>query len=108
MFETFGLKQEFSCYLGRRSIEANIEEDYYNDLLLFMTLLNTLQNKDLIQELFDNNQTNSNHKDTNTNNSIEVIHITSVDVVLRGLEFLIPLMNQEMLKVRKVCFFFVK
>jgi hypothetical protein len=58
-----------------------------------MTLLNTLQNKDLMQELFDNPNT------TTTNNTIENIRITSVDVVLRGLEFLIPLMNQEMLKV---------
>jgi hypothetical protein len=31
---------------GKRSAEANIEEDYYNDLLLFMTLLNTLHSYD--------------------------------------------------------------
>ncbi len=31
---------------GKRSAEANIEEDYCNDLLLFMTLLNTLHNID--------------------------------------------------------------
>lgn len=31
---------------GKKSVEANIEEDYFNDLLLFMTLLNTLHNID--------------------------------------------------------------
>lgn len=34
------------CIEGKRSAEANIEEDYCNDLLLFMTLLNTLHNID--------------------------------------------------------------
>ena len=58
-----------------------------------MTLLNTLQNKDLMQELFDNPLV--------TNQKIDKVHLTSSsDVVLKGLIFLIPLMNQEMLKVR--------
>ena len=35
---------------GKRSVEANVEEDYYNDLLLFMTLLNTLHNTDNLNE----------------------------------------------------------
>ena len=69
-----------------------------------MTLLNTLQNKDLMQELFDN----PNATTTLTNNTIENIRITSVDVVLHGLEFLIPLMNQEMLKVKKKIKIFLK
>ena len=28
--------------IGKKSIEAKVEEDFYNDLVLFMTLLNKL------------------------------------------------------------------
>lgn len=78
----------------KRSYEANIEEDYFNDLLLFMTLLNTLSSKELIQELFEG---------TVTRSSVDANTISTVDVVLKGLEFLIPLMNQEMLKFQALC-----
>ena len=72
-----------------------------------MTLLNTLQSKDEMQELFDtninsstmvkinHNSNSNNHTNENDNNKL-----SSVDVVLCGLKFIIPLMNQEMLKVR--------
>ena len=61
-----------------------------------MTLLNTLQSKDSIQELFDINSETAKEK--------EQYSIKSVDVVLCALEFLIPLMNQEMLKVKILIF----
>lgn len=49
------VQQTYECFLhliqvfskhnaGKRSVEANVQEDYFNDLLLFMTLLNTLHN----------------------------------------------------------------
>ena len=69
-----------------------------------MSLLNTLQSKDLMQELFDN----PNVTTTLTNNKIETIRVTSVDVVLHGLHFLIPLMNHEMLKVGELFLIFLK
>jgi hypothetical protein len=47
---------------SKKSVEANIEEDYFNDLLLFMTLLNTLHNIDNENEdtRFLNSQSSSN------------------------------------------------
>ncbi|CAF0887255.1 unnamed protein product [Brachionus calyciflorus] len=93
------------CFLGliqifakhnqkRRIIEANIEEDYFNDLLLFLTLLNTLHNIN-----YDNEDENRIlNQSTNQNDSLNVNQIKIIDVILTGLEFLIPLMNQEILK----------
>ena len=51
-------------FLGKKSIEANVEEDYYNDLLLFMTLLNTLHGIDNQNEdsRFLSNQTSPSGK----------------------------------------------
>jgi hypothetical protein len=85
---------------GKRSVEANIEEDYFNDLLLFMTLLNTLQNKDVINELFEDNATIKSKSDNGLKTPDKSPEVSSISVVLYGLEFLIPLMNEEMLKVR--------
>jgi hypothetical protein len=66
-----------------------------------MTLLNTLQNKDVINELFEDNSLTKPKYDTNGADIEEYrrTKISSIDVVLYGLEFLIPLMNEEMLKV---------
>ncbi len=68
-----------------------------------MTLLNTLQNKDVIYELFEDHSSmkNKNDHQINENNktSDKNIDVSSISVVLYGLEFLIPLMNEEMLKV---------
>lgn len=57
-----------------------------------MTLLNTLHNIDYDSEdnRFLTNQPSVNQQD----------QLTSIDIILMGLDFLIPLMNQEMLKVR--------
>ncbi len=50
-----------------------------------MTLLNTLHNID--DDLQNSNQSQSNNI------------ISAIDIILIGLEFLIPLMNKEILKV---------
>ena len=47
---------------SKRSNEANIEEDYYNDLLLFITLLNTLNN---IENDSDDSKFLNNHQTLN-------------------------------------------
>jgi hypothetical protein len=57
-----------------------------------------------MQELFDNPLVTP----TTTNNTIEIIRISTVDVVLHGLIFLIPLMNHEMLKVRRLKLLFIQ
>ena len=46
---------------GKKTVETTVEEDYFSDLLLLMTLLNTLHNIDNDNEdsRFLNNATNA-------------------------------------------------
>lgn len=88
---------------GKRSNEANIEEDYYNDLLLFITLLNTLNNID--NDTDNSNFLNNNQLVTKSQNGDQ---LNSADIILMGLEFLIPLMNREMLKFQALCIEYYK
>lgn len=69
----------------------NLEEDYFNDLLLLLILLNRLHNIN-----YDNDE--SRFLPIEPSNNEQNSFIKVIDVILIGLEFLIPLMNQEMLK----------
>ena len=87
-------------FLGKKSIEACAEEDYYNDICLFITLLNKLLNKDfdynsVVQFAIENTFNTASSSNRNTVAS-------AADIIILGLEFLIPLMNQDMLKVLNV------
>ncbi|RNA22307.1 exportin-4, partial [Brachionus plicatilis] len=87
-----GLIQIFAKHNQRRqSIDVNIEEDYFNDLLLFLTLLNRLHNIN-----YDNDENRFLPIEPSTNEQNSVIKV--IDVILIGLEFLIPLMSKEILK----------
>jgi hypothetical protein len=90
---------------SKHSNEANTEEDYYNDLLLFITLLNSLNNIDNDQN--EDSKFLNNHSILNKtiqNND----QLNSTDIILMGLEFLIPLMNREMLKFQSLCIEYFK
>jgi hypothetical protein len=69
---------------------VNIEEDYFNDLLLFIKLLNTLNKIDTDQQQFESERSKQKQLD-------------SIDIIITGLEFIIPLMNQELLKFQPLC-----
>jgi len=58
-----------------------------------MTLLNTLHNVD------NDAENDSNFLNNESTKQISNRQLKSVDIILVGLEFLIPLMNSEMLKV---------
>ncbi|XP_061176526.1 exportin-4-like [Saccostrea echinata] len=78
---------------GRRTVSDEEEEDRYNDILLTMELLTNLLSKDFIdfsdpaEEVFPQNGE----------------QVSAADVVLFGLNTIIPLMNEDLLAFPTLC-----
>ncbi|XP_033635740.1 exportin-4-like [Asterias rubens] len=73
---------------GRISVEALAEEEQYRDLSLMMELLSSLFSRDMFVFL----------DDEDVNSAIE-----SSDIVLHGLNIVVPLMNESLLKFPILC-----
>ncbi|XP_038078024.1 exportin-4-like isoform X2 [Patiria miniata] len=90
MYEvSLALLQAYSeANLGRTSVEVLAEEEQYRDLSLMMELLSSLFSRDMFVFL----------DDEDVNNAIE-----SSDIVLHGLNIVVPLMNANLLKFPILC-----
>ncbi|XP_077977331.1 exportin-4-like [Glandiceps talaboti] len=99
---SLSLLQTYSKYnAGKRSYDVTAEEDQYQDILLMMELLTNLLSKDFIDfgitdDIIagDTNQLPSN--------------VTAADIVLYGLNIIVPLMTAELLKFPSLCNHFYK
>lgn len=86
---------------GKKSIERDVEEEQFRDLLIIMELLSNLLSKDFIDlSPKDNNLNTSN--DANGNDT------TAADVCLFGLNIIMPLMSVELLKFPSLCIQYFK
>ena len=74
---------------GRKSFAADAEEEQYSDLLILMELLTDLLSKDFVDFGMTGDDKNQ------TTDSV----VNAADVVLYGLDIIVPLMSAELLKV---------
>jgi len=81
--------------VGRRSYSKEAEEEQYRDILLFMELLTNLLSKDFI--------------DLSPPDAQELDEaVTAADVCLFGLNIIMPLMSEELLKFPSLCLQYFK
>ncbi|KAM4682626.1 exportin-4 isoform 4-T4 [Amazona ochrocephala] len=84
--------------LGRQRIDVTAEEDQYQDLLLIMELLTNLLSKEFI-DFSDTDEVFRGHEPgQGTNRSV-----SAADVVLYGVNLVLPLMSQDLLKFPSLC-----
>ncbi|KAJ8027477.1 Exportin-4 [Holothuria leucospilota] len=89
------LRAYTDCNLGKRSREVGAEEDQYRDLSLIMQLLTHLISKDLVDFIFgDDPEGVGDHQDA---------RVSAGDIVLLGLNIVVPLINTEFLKFPNLC-----
>jgi len=81
--------------VGRRTYSKEAEEEQYKDILLFMGLLTNLLSKDFIDLSPPDSQ------DTEET-------ITAADVCLYGLNIIMPLMSEELMKFPSLCLQYFK
>ncbi|XP_076857923.1 exportin-4 [Brachyhypopomus gauderio] len=84
--------------LGRKRQDVTAEEDQYQDLLLIMELLTNLLSKEFIDfsdtdEVFRGQEQNADTTRT----------VSAADVVLFGVNIVLPLMSQDLLKFPSLC-----
>ncbi|XP_058247796.1 exportin-4 [Hemibagrus wyckioides] len=84
--------------LGRKRLDVAAEEDQYQDLLLIMELLTNLLSKEFIDfsdtdEVFRGQEQSSGGGRT----------VSAADVVLFGVNIVLPLMSQDLLKFPSLC-----
>ncbi|XP_017326270.2 exportin-4 [Ictalurus punctatus] len=84
--------------LGRKRLDVAAEEDQYQDLLLIMELLTNLLSKEFIDfsdtdEVFRGQEPSSGAGRT----------VSAADVVLFGVNIVLPLMSQDLLKFPSLC-----
>ncbi|XP_072542133.1 exportin-4 [Salminus brasiliensis] len=84
--------------LGRKRLDVAAEEDQYQDLLLIMELLTNLLSKEFIDfsdtdEVFRGQEQSSGAGRT----------VSAADVVLFGVNIVLPLMSQDLLKFPSLC-----
>ncbi|KAK2170788.1 hypothetical protein NP493_1142g00027 [Ridgeia piscesae] len=78
--------------IGRRSVSADTEEDQFSDLSLLMSVLTNLLSKDFIDFGF-----------TGDNSAVGSVVVSAADVVIYGLNIIVPLMTAELLKFPSLC-----
>ncbi|KAM6094186.1 exportin-4 [Chlamydotis macqueenii] len=79
--------------LGRQRIDVTAEEDQYQDLLLIMELLTNLLSKEFI-DFSDTDEVFRGHEPGQATNR----SVSAADVVLYGVNLVLPLMSQDLLK----------
>ncbi|ETE73661.1 Exportin-4 [Ophiophagus hannah] len=80
--------------LGRQRIDVTAEEDQYQDLLLIMELLTNLLSKEFI-DFSDTDEVFRGHEPGQATNR----SVSAADVVLYGVNLILPLMSQDLLKM---------
>ncbi|OXB81364.1 UNVERIFIED_CONTAM: hypothetical protein H355_001581 [Colinus virginianus] len=80
--------------LGRQRIDVTAEEDQYQDLLLIMELLTNLLSKEFI-DFSDTDEVFRGHEPGQATNRT----VSAADVVLYGVNLVLPLMSQDLLKM---------
>ncbi|MEQ2249558.1 Exportin-4 [Ilyodon furcidens] len=84
---------------SRKRSDATAEEDQYQDLLLIMELLTNLLSKEFI-DFSDNDEVFRNQEQgTPASNRT----VSAADVVLYGVNIVLPLMSQDLLKFPSLC-----
>ncbi|KAF7251050.1 Exportin-4 [Varanus komodoensis] len=84
--------------LGRQRIDVTAEEDQYQDLLLIMELLTNLLSKEFI-DFSDTDEVFRGHEPGQATNR----SVSAADVVLYGVNLILPLMSQDLLKFPSLC-----
>uniref|UniRef100_A0A8C6NQ42 Exportin-4 n=1 Tax=Nothobranchius furzeri TaxID=105023 RepID=A0A8C6NQ42_NOTFU len=84
---------------GRKRSDATAEEDQYQDLLLIMELLTNLLSKEFI-DFSDNDEVFRNQEQGAPASNRTV---SAADVVLYGVNIVLPLMSQDLLKFPSLC-----
>ncbi|XP_069058368.1 exportin-4 [Pleurodeles waltl] len=84
--------------MGRKRIDVTAEEDQYQDLLLIMELLTNLLSKEFI-DFSDTDEVFRGHEPSQTANR----SVSAADVVLYGVNIVLPLMSQDLLKFPSLC-----
>uniref|UniRef100_A0A3P9MVK9 Exportin-4 n=1 Tax=Poecilia reticulata TaxID=8081 RepID=A0A3P9MVK9_POERE len=84
---------------SRKRSDATAEEDQYQDLLLIMELLTNLLSKEFI-DFSDNDEVFRNQEQGTPASSRTV---SAADVVLYGVNIVLPLMSQDLLKFPSLC-----
>ncbi|GAB5566215.1 exportin-4 isoform X4 [Prionailurus iriomotensis] len=79
--------------LGRQRIDVTAEEEQYQDLLLIMELLTNLLSKEFI-DFSDTDEVFRGHEPGQAANR----SVSAADVVLYGVNLILPLMSQDLLK----------
>ncbi|XP_044524907.1 exportin-4 [Gracilinanus agilis] len=83
--------------LGRQRIDVTAEEEQYQDLLLIMELLTNLLSKEFI-DFSDTDDVFRHEPGQAANRSV-----SAADVVLYGVNLILPLMSQDLLKFPTLC-----
>ncbi|KAM6970209.1 LOW QUALITY PROTEIN: exportin-4 [Aplochiton taeniatus] len=85
--------------LGRKRNDASAEEDQYQDLLLIMELLTNLLSKEFI----DFSDTDEVFRGQEQGDPGSGRSVSAADVVLFGVNIILPLMSQDLLKFPSLC-----
>ncbi|XP_012863228.2 exportin-4, partial [Echinops telfairi] len=83
---------------GRQRVDVTAEEDQYQDLLLIMELLTNLLSKEFI-DFSDTDEVFRGHEPGQAANR----SVSAADVVLYGVNLILPLMSQDLLKFPTLC-----
>lgn len=94
----------FKHNFGKHSYESTSEDEQFSDLFILMDLLTNLLNKDVVDFWSVDENSNASGADGST----QVRRLSSADVVLCGINFIIPLMNEELLKYPPLCIHYYK
>uniref|UniRef100_A0A4W3H4C1 Exportin-4 n=1 Tax=Callorhinchus milii TaxID=7868 RepID=A0A4W3H4C1_CALMI len=84
--------------LGRKRVDVTAEEDQYQDLLLIMELLTNLLSKEFI-DFSDTDEVFRGQEPAQSGNK----SVSAADVVLYGVNIVLPLMSQDLLKFPSLC-----
>nr|XP_015219586.1 PREDICTED: exportin-4 [Lepisosteus oculatus] len=84
--------------LGRKRVDVTAEEDQYQDLLLIMELLTNLLSKEFIDFSDTDEVFRGQEQGQGANRSV-----SAADVVLYGVNIVLPLMSQDLLKFPSLC-----
>ncbi|XP_014020256.1 exportin-4 isoform X2 [Salmo salar] len=85
--------------LGRKRADVAAEEDQYQDLLLIMELLTNLLSKEFI----DFSDTDEVFRGQEQGSGAAGRSVSAADVVLFGVNIILPLMSQDLLKFPSLC-----
>ncbi|XP_064873877.1 exportin-4 [Oncorhynchus nerka] len=88
--------------LGRKRADVAAEEDQYQDLLLIMELLTNLLSKEFI-DFSDTGVDDEVFRGQEQGSGVAGRSVSAADVVLFGVNIILPLMSQDLLKFPSLC-----